>query len=398
MEKYPLISVIIPTLDNPESVKKIILTLNRQTLLPAEIVISDSSSGKGVENSTKEIDSKIAISYLRVGKIYPYEASNLGAHHAKYKWLAFLDTTTIPDSSWLKDYYKIIEQKKMDVIFGVTKYLAQTNFQHLIRASTYGRKGHETAPGTLIRKKDFINSGEIIEGVRSGGDIEWRNRIKSSFNWTTPEDISLTYSSLPTNLLTATRKFFIYQLHGARLDIQNTIKDIYLGLLLILSAIIIPKWNSFVGWEASSLYMPNVTKIYLISLVIIFFTTLVVNKAFLKRFSNSFSSNVLKTLIFVFLFISVFRWNDVIAGWVEASVWYVPHITKIFVVLVLFSSLVYRGLYFPLTNEVKKEYLFPFKWVTVGMLGLYLDCVKAPGYVIGSILSPFTNFKIKKTN
>ena len=144
--------------------------------------------------------------------------------------------------------------------------------------------------------------------------------------------------------------------------------------------------------------MPNVTKIYLISLVIIFFTTLVVNKAFLKRFSNSFSSNVLKTLIFVFLFISVFRWNDVIAGWVEASVWYVPHITKIFVVLVLFSSLVYRGLYFPLTNEVKKEYLFPFKWVTVGMLGLYLDCVKAPGYVIGSILSPFTNFKIKKTN
>ena len=41
-------------------------------------------------------------------------------------------------------------------------------------------------------------------------------------------------------------------------------------------------------------------------------------------------------------------------------------------------------------NKVEKTYLFPFKWIGVGMLGLFLDAVKAPGYVIGSIISPFT--------
>ena len=42
------------------------------------------------------------------------------------------------------------------------------------------------------------------------------------------------------------------------------------------------------------------------------------------------------------------------------------------------------------TNKVKKAYLFPLKWILVGFLGLFLDAVKAPGYVIGSIISPFT--------
>ena len=423
MDKDLTISVIIPTLNNQDLVEKIILKLNKQTLLPKEIVICDSSSGNEVEEVTKKINSDIPISYVEAGRAYPfdrfmikfkslflnkktlsqqkegraypYEASNLGAHKAQFEWLAFLDTTTIPDDSWLEQYSKILKDENVEVVFGVTRYLAERNFQQLLRASTYGRIGHETAPGTLIRKKDFINSNEILEGVRSGGDIEWRNRIKSNYKWITPKVISLTYPYLQKNLFSATKKFFWYQLHGARLDVQNTVKDVYLGLLLILSSIVIPQWNGIVGWEESPLYLPYVTRYYLIALVIIFLSTLVINRGFLRGFSNSFLSNITKTLVFIFACIFVFRWNAKVAGWVEESVWYIPHITKIFVGLVLLSSIAYRGLYFPLMNKVKKEYLFPFKWVVVGMLGLFLDAVKAPGYVIGSIISPFTKTRKK---
>ena len=48
------ISVIIPTLDNPEMVDKVISKLNNQTLLPQEIIISDSSSGDEIEKSFSE--------------------------------------------------------------------------------------------------------------------------------------------------------------------------------------------------------------------------------------------------------------------------------------------------------------------------------------------------------
>ena len=423
MELGTSISVVIPTLDNPEAVKKVINSLNNQTLLPKEILICDSSSKKEIEGLVKTIESTIEIKYFRVGKAFPfdrilisfskvfskrrmlnskdkgrafpYEATNLGSEEATGEFLAFLDATTIPEQDWLKDYLLIYQEKKVKVVFGKTKYLALSSFQKLLRTSTYGRRGHETIPGTLIRKEDFILSGQIINGVRSGGDIEWRNRVKSMFSFNLPKKSYLSYSDLPKDLIIASKKIFIYQLHGSRLDIQNTVKDIYLGLALIFSAILIPKWNSFVGWKTSPLYMPNITKLYLLGLVVIFLTTLIINRGVLKKLSNSFFSNTLKLLIFIFVFLGVFRWNGAIAGWVESSVWYIPHMTKIFIGAVLLSSVAYRGLYFPLKNDVEKAYLFPFKWLQVGLLGLFLDCVKAPGYLIGSILSPFSK-KIKK--
>ena len=57
MDKDFTISVIIPTLNNQDLVEKIILKLNKQTLLPKELVICDSSSGKEVEEITKKINS-----------------------------------------------------------------------------------------------------------------------------------------------------------------------------------------------------------------------------------------------------------------------------------------------------------------------------------------------------
>ncbi len=392
------ISVVIPVLNDVISTREVIKNLNQQVFLPSEIVLVDSSSVDDVENLIKELDSNVPIIYERIGKAFPYEATNRGAELANYQWLAFLDVTTLPKKSWLKDYTEIINTKDKEVVFGVTQYVAYTRFQRVVRASTYGAIGHETAPGSLMRKEDFINSGKIIEGVRSGGDIEWRERIKASkYRTITPRKIYLTYSALPTNFFSAIKKFFVYQMHSATLNIQNTVKDIYLGLALILSAIIIPKWNSLVGWEKSPLYMPNITKIYLSALVVLFISTLLVNRVFLNKISNSFFSNIFKTLIFLFFSFSVYKWNAVIAGWVEDSVWYIPNITKIYVGSLLFASLAYRGLYFPLQHKVNREYLFPFKWIEVGFMGLLFDLAKSPGYLIGSILIPYKRVKgVKK--
>ena len=73
MDKDFTISVIIPTLNNQDLVEKIILKLNKQTLLPKEIVICDSSSGKEVEEITKKINSDIPISYVAAGRAFPFD-------------------------------------------------------------------------------------------------------------------------------------------------------------------------------------------------------------------------------------------------------------------------------------------------------------------------------------
>jgi hypothetical protein len=56
---------------------------------------------------------------------------------------------------------------------------------------------------------------------------------------------------------------------------------------------------------------------------------------------------------------------------------------------VILVSILYRGIILPLKREVEAGYLFPFRWIKVGLLGLSLDLVKAPGYVVGALIATF---------
>jgi hypothetical protein len=94
-------------------------------------------------------------------------------------------------------------------------------------------------------------------------------------------------------------------------------------------------------------------------------------------------------MAFILISYSVYNWNAAIAKWVESAFLYFPHITKIYVVNLVLLSVTYRGLYIPLRRGVDKSYLFPMHWITVGFLGLLLDLAKAPGFLLGALVSIF---------
>jgi glycosyltransferase involved in cell wall biosynthesis len=409
------VSVIIPVIDDLQNLMKLFDSLMLQDQLPSEIVVIDSSSNNETEDYLKNFLYPIPIVYRRVGRAfkgdritnaiqdifprfvsnfnlskgraYPYEATNRGVEIAQSEWLAFLDSTTIPEKSWIKESLNLIDVKKVDIIFGKTKYYAQSRYQKIFRAATWGDIGHETMPGTVIKKNLYF---PIKEGVRAGGDVEWRQKVKNSFDWYIPPEANLRYFNVPKNIITSSKKMFIYQMHSARVNIQHTVKDIYLGIFLLLSAIIVPKWNLIVGVETSPFFIPNITKTYLLSICAVYFGALVINRGlFTQLRDNVFLMNILKFIIFMISLYCVYNWNESIAGWVEESVWFIPHITKIFVSLVILIALIYRGLYFPLTHGISKSYLFPYTFVLVGILGIVNDLLKAPGYLTGAIISIF---------
>ena len=413
----PSFSIVVPILDNLDDLEKLIISINSQTLLPKEVVISDSSSSNKIEEAVKIINSKVPIVYLRVGRAFkldrflkslsflpffnkfigklpngrafPYEATNAGVEKAAFEWIAFLDATTIPIKSWLEDYWNFKCQYECDVVFGNTRYFAKTKFQKLIRASTYGRGGHETAPGSIIKKSNFLDGHKILEGVRSGGDVAWKNDIKASFKYFSPSNYYLKYSNLPKNLSPALKKFFVYQIYGSYVDIQHNIKDLYLGLTLLLAIIIVPKWNYIVGWD-SYLFIPHITKVFFLSILLIIASTFLLNRAILRRYSNRyFLMNLFKITAFILITFFIYNWNASVAKWVEDSIWYFPHITKIYLLCIISASFIYRGIYFPIKNKIHIGYLFPVNWIFVGILGIILDIVKAPGYILGAIFATF---------
>jgi len=410
------ISVIIPTLDNPDNVLNAIEALNKQDVFPKEIVIIDSSSKDDINELVKSHDSKIVITYRRVGRAYPfdrllkilnkfpfinmlglinkkgrafpYEATNYGVSVARHEWVALLDATTIPDNNWLKDYIKFIERDGFDVVLGNTVYLAKTYFQKVLRASSFGANGIETSPGSLIRKIDYLNGFKITEGVRSGGDVHWKNRVKQNFNSYTPNKPYLVYPDLPKKIFPIAKKFFIYSMYTAVQDIAHSIKDLYLLAILFFTLILIPKWNAIVGWEASPLYFPHITKIWLISITLILLFSLAYNRLILSKSEASILRNIHKITIFVIISFVVYNWNGYFASWVEDSVWYIPHITKIYVSIICLVSFLYRAFYYPLKYNISIKFLLPINWLVVGLVGFLLDIVKAPGYLLGTIISP----------
>jgi len=378
------ISVIIPTYNNPEVFKKNIDAVLQQSYPPKQIIVIDSSSNDDVKNISLNISGNLKIDYYRFARLFPGEARNQGAKNAKFEFLAFLDSKTIPDKDWLQVNVRYLEEKKFDVVFGSTKYIVNSSFQNALRASVYGRNAIETTPGTLISKNNFILSGGFQEKIRTGDDLYWRQQIKNmNISSIKPKEITLKYSQLEKNIFNSVWRFFTYQIYASQIAIQGNQKKIYLFFFLLLSAFLVPKWNSIVGWEDSLFYIPNITKVYFLVYFFITFGIWFADK-FIKQFLSFLLKKIIVVVTLINLFIFVYLWNGGVAE-AESSVLYIPHITKIYVISLFASSFLYRGIYFPLSGGIAANELLPFHWIYFGLIGLILDIAKAPGYILGGL-------------
>ena len=385
MNKTTSISVIIPAFNYKDSLISVIDAINNQIVAPNQIVIVDSSNNNDIERMIDEYSGKVKIAYKKVSQAFPGEARNLGAEIASGKWLAFLDSKTIPNKSWLMDSFNEVSLNGVGVVFGLTHYIAKTNTQFIVKAAVYGDLGVETTPGTLISKENFIKIGGFTEKVRTADDLEWRNRVKkSNLTFKIPKKSNLKYSEISDSLYENIKRFFVYQLFTAKINVQTKIKGLYLSLFLLFSASIVPNWNSMVGWEGSIFYIPNITKVYLSLLAFMLFA--------LVFFTEKARQTLImpsRVAVIVIVTLVVINWNGVFAGWEEDGLLYMPHITKFYILFLSILSVLYRGIYFPLTHGIEKSYLFPLRWLYIGFFGLLLDIVKAPGYIIGAFIHLF---------
>ena len=385
MNKTTSISVIIPAFNYKDSLISVIDAINNQIVAPNQIVIVDSSNNNDIERMIDEYSGKVKIVYKKVSQAFPGEARNLGAEIASGKWLAFLDSKTIPNKSWLMDSFNEVSLNGVGVVFGLTRYIAKTNTQFIVKAAVYGDLGVETTPGTLISKENFIKIGGFTEKVRTADDLEWRNRVKkSNLTFKIPKKSNLKYSEISDSLYANIKRFFVYQLFSAKINVQTKVKGLYLSLFLLFSASIIPNWNSMIGWEGSIFYIPNITKVYLSLLAFMLFA--------LVFFTEKARQTLIipsRVAVFVIVTLVVINWNGVFAGWEEDGLLYMPHITKFYILFLSLLSVLYRGIYFPLTHGIEKSYLFPLRWLYIGFFGLLLDIVKTPGYIIGAFIHLF---------
>ncbi len=91
------ISVVIPTYNRRNLLRRALLSVFAQSLLPTEVVVIDDGSTDGTDAMIGREFPKVC--YYRQENGGVSSARNLGLHHSTGDWLAFLDS----DDEWLPD-------------------------------------------------------------------------------------------------------------------------------------------------------------------------------------------------------------------------------------------------------------------------------------------------------
>ena len=111
---------------------------------------------------------------------------------------------------------------------------------------------------------------------------------------------------------------------------------------------------------------------------------------------NLFNNKSLNSIIgSIFSYLIFFNWNYIFTNdqW-DKSPYFIPHINKIVWSIFFFMYFFFRGFYMPLRRGVNKNFLFPYNWLKVSLIGLLIDLSKLPGRILGY----FYFIKIKLSN
>ena len=131
---YPFFSIIIPTFNQCNLLKKALQSVFKQNFKSYEIIVIDNHSTDNTYKVIKSFKKKIIYSKIKnfgsIGK-----SRNIGIKKSHGKWLAFLDSDDTWSDNKLQKIYKIINNNKAQVICHAEWILRNDKIKKLL---TYG--------------------------------------------------------------------------------------------------------------------------------------------------------------------------------------------------------------------------------------------------------------------
>jgi glycosyltransferase involved in cell wall biosynthesis len=333
------ISLIIPAFSSSFYIEDFLINILFWTTYPSEIIIVNTSDKNYIINTylkKKLKKKKINLKFIFKKNLFPGAARNVGIANSKYEYIAFLDMNTLPyNKDWLKINYDYIIKNNLDGLCGQTIYLANNYIEKVVRASTYGTDSLRTIPGSIFKKKVVAKVGKFDAKSRAGEDTDWLKRLEQ-------------YSF----------KF------------KDSIEPIfYKGLFNIDYIFIIKKWFRNYYLSSTLPHLKDQKNFYFLILFVLFF---------LFIFNWNYSSLCLSSEVYL-------KYNCGL---------YIPHITKIFLLISSMSYLMFRGIIMPLKKKIKLNFLFPYGFLFITIFSFILDLVKSTTF-LALIFSKFSNLRLR---
>ena len=244
MKKTLPITIIIPLLNESDTILETVSDIANQTMEPSEVVVIDAGSNDGtidiLLNGWKKANTNANLIVEIVDGSYPGASRNLGIKLSSHEWVVFLDASIRMESDWLEKLWHCANKSDTKLIFGVCDFNSDSVIGKSVIAATYGvGTSVSSIPGSIFSIESFKNVGWFRNDLLSAEDLEWRHRYKKHYPM---EDVcystTLHYYGPPENLMAIFKKW-----HGnARFLLRSKLpkKSYYLYMaipfLFILSA------------------------------------------------------------------------------------------------------------------------------------------------------------------
>jgi glycosyltransferase involved in cell wall biosynthesis len=212
------VSLVVPVLNEEESISELLDALVLQTIKPAEVIFCDAGSS----DRTVEIIQRWwkgfgweggSLKVLIRPNAFPGAGRNFGVKAAHESWIAFIDAGIVPERNWLENLHHYATVNNLLAVFGLCKFVASAAIPRAVCALSYGYcRLVPVVPASLFHRSVFDLVGYFQEDLRATEDMVWVKRIKKLFGH---QDICreaiVVYSHFPKSFRSVARKWFITQ-------------------------------------------------------------------------------------------------------------------------------------------------------------------------------------------
>ncbi|WP_374615133.1 glycosyltransferase family 2 protein [Sphingorhabdus sp.] len=229
------VTLVIPILNEAESLHELLQALKAQSHRPDEIIFADAGSTDGCpalieawwrregwENASCSV-------LLRPGAM-PGAGRNAGVHAARNDWIAFIDGGITPACDWLEQLCRHALARQVPAVFGVCHFSAHAPFAKAVCALSYGHGAvHPVIPASLFARRVFDEIGEFPAHLRAGEDLVWMGALQARFGvQEVCKAAQVSYTHFPTGWRQALRKWRVTELHCVLAGVRTGQQAVYL--------------------------------------------------------------------------------------------------------------------------------------------------------------------------
>jgi glycosyltransferase involved in cell wall biosynthesis len=250
------ISVVVPVLNEEQSIRALLDGLLNQIRPPEEIVIIDGGS----TDATPRIVEQYATLTTKVRLIceahaLPGRGRNVGAANASHEWLAFIDAGVRPATDWLT---KIAERAEsdpaVDVVYGAWEPVTDSFFKECA-AIAYAYvpsngvdENSRAILSSLMRRSVWQEVGGFSEHLRSAEDLLFMRKIDDGGFKIAYAPAAVVSWNLPSSLGRTFKRFFTYSRNnltaglGRQWQLAILLRYLFVLVLAVLFYLVTTWW------------------------------------------------------------------------------------------------------------------------------------------------------------